>query len=66
MMEPGEPVRQPCARVDYIPQSGTKNLATGLPVANLQNNLVVRVKWRTKMAVRTTFYNADLCLIMQA
>ncbi len=25
----GGPVRQPYARVDYIPQSGTKNLASG-------------------------------------
>ncbi len=24
----GEPVRQPHARVDYIPQSGTKNVAS--------------------------------------
>ncbi len=28
MMEPVGPVRQPCARVDFIPQSGNKNLTT--------------------------------------
>jgi hypothetical protein len=25
----GGPVRQPCAGIDFIPQSGTKNLASG-------------------------------------
>jgi hypothetical protein len=29
-MYPGGLLRQPCAIVDYIPQSGIKNLATGL------------------------------------
>ncbi len=43
-MEPVGPVRQPYARVDYIPRSDTKNLATGLPVAYLQKNLVIRRK----------------------
>ncbi len=28
--EAGGPVRQPYAEVNYIPQSGTKNLATGV------------------------------------
>jgi hypothetical protein len=28
MQYPGVPVRKPCALVDYIPYSGTKDLAT--------------------------------------
>jgi hypothetical protein len=51
-MYPGVPVRQPYARVDYIPQSGTKNSATDptgvrqtatskavIGIKNKQNNL---------------------------
>ncbi len=45
------PVRQPYARVDFIPQSGTKNLATGVKYMFLPHE---RSKKRTEVLYFTT------------
>ncbi len=61
-MQPGGPIRQPYAMVDYITQAGTKNLASDLWLCQLTGRVGLEPNKTGGLLVRANLLVAATCL----